>query len=134
MKNYLRFEFLPNTAQKLLANLAAIANRVELAHLIMPRKIKGTNSTTVSSERRTDKVSPRRPTGTKKSKAGGKKSANTGISKSCQPASTPEPSDEEIRLRAYFISERRHRFAMPGDTSSDWLDAKRQLLSEVGPG
>jgi hypothetical protein len=45
---------------------------------------------------------------------------------------TGEPSDEEIRLRAYFISERRHRLALPGDASSDWLEAKRQLLSETG--
>ena len=44
-----------------------------------------------------------------------------------------EPSDEEIRMRAYFISERRRRFALPGDADSDWLEAKRQLLSESGP-
>jgi len=43
-----------------------------------------------------------------------------------------EPPDEEIRLRAYFISERRRRFGLPGDASSDWLEAKRQLLSESG--
>ncbi|HEU5245709.1 MAG TPA: DUF2934 domain-containing protein [Candidatus Udaeobacter sp.] len=43
-----------------------------------------------------------------------------------------EPSDETIRLRAYFISERRRRFALPGDAESDWLEAKRQLLSEAG--
>jgi len=40
------------------------------------------------------------------------------------------PSDEQIRLRAYFISERRRRFALSGDANSDWLEAKRQLLSE----
>ena len=43
------------------------------------------------------------------------------------------PSDEAIRLRAYFISERRRRFALPGDADSDWLEARRQLLSESGP-
>jgi len=42
-----------------------------------------------------------------------------------------EPSDEQVRLRAYFISERRRRFALPGDAESDWLEAKRQLLSGV---
>jgi hypothetical protein len=42
-----------------------------------------------------------------------------------------EPSDEEIRTRAYFISERRRRFALPGDAESDWLEARRQLLSEL---
>jgi len=49
-----------------------------------------------------------------------------------EAAGVPEPSDEAIRLRAYFISERRRRFALPGDTDSDWLEAKRQLLSEAG--
>jgi Protein of unknown function (DUF2934) len=48
-------------------------------------------------------------------------------------AGTARPSDEEIRLRAYFISERRRRFALPGDADSDWLEARRQLLSEIGP-
>jgi hypothetical protein len=43
-----------------------------------------------------------------------------------------EPSDEEIRLRARFISERRRRFALPGDADSDWREAKQQLLSESG--
>jgi uncharacterized protein YhaN len=40
-----------------------------------------------------------------------------------------EPSDEEIRLRAYFISEHRRRFALPGNAHSDWCEAKQQLLS-----
>ena len=41
-----------------------------------------------------------------------------------------EASDQEIRLRAYFLSERRRSFAMPGDADSDWHEAKRQLLCE----
>jgi hypothetical protein len=53
-------------------------------------------------------------------------------SKHPAPERAAAPSDEEIRLRAYFISERRHRLALPGDTSSDWLEAKRQLISETG--
>jgi hypothetical protein len=43
-----------------------------------------------------------------------------------------EPSDREIRLRAYFLSERRRRFALAGDADSDWHEAKRQLLCESG--
>ena len=50
-----------------------------------------------------------------------------------QAGPAAHPSDEEIRMRAYFISERRRRFALPGDADSDWLEAKRQLLSEIGP-
>ena len=49
-----------------------------------------------------------------------------------EAAGIPDPSDEAVRLRAYFISERRRRFALPGDAESDWLEAKRQLLSEAG--
>jgi hypothetical protein len=45
-----------------------------------------------------------------------------------------DPTDEQIQTRAYFISERRRRFDLPGDANSDWLEAKRQLLSEAGPG
>ncbi len=51
-----------------------------------------------------------------------------------EAAEIAEPSDAAIRLRAYFISERRRRFALPGDAESDWLEAKRQLLSETGRG
>ena len=40
-------------------------------------------------------------------------------------------SDEAIRMRAYFISEERKRQALPGDANSDWVEARRQLLSEV---
>jgi hypothetical protein len=48
-----------------------------------------------------------------------------------ETAGIAEPSDEAIRLRAYFISERRRRFALAGDAESDWLEAKRQLVSEA---
>jgi hypothetical protein len=56
----------------------------------------------------------------------------TKTSTSPETRATAEPSDEQIRLRAYFISERRRRFALPGDADSDWLEAKRQMLSESG--
>lgn len=46
-------------------------------------------------------------------------------------ANTFDPTDEQIETRAYFISERRRRFDLPGDADSDWLEAKRQLLAEV---
>jgi len=65
-----------------------------------------------------------------------KKNPSSQKAKATMPpeaGTTVEPSDEEIRMRAYFISERRRRFALPGDAESDWLEAKRQLLSETGP-
>jgi hypothetical protein len=54
--------------------------------------------------------------------------------KQATAAVAPQPTDEEISIRAYFISERRHRLALPGDASSDWIEARRQLLSEAQPG
>jgi len=48
-----------------------------------------------------------------------------------KPATSGELPEETIRLLAYFISERRRRFALPGDAESDWLEAKRQLVAET---
>jgi hypothetical protein len=66
-----------------------------------------------------------------------KKGVTTRKAKSSMPpeagATAAELSDEDIRIRAYFISERRRRFALPGNADSDWLEAKHQLLSESGP-
>jgi Protein of unknown function (DUF2934) len=79
---------------------------------------------------------------TKRRSTAGKKTKVTGKTRSSSARAKPtpnhftaglsEPTEEEIRTRAYFISERRHRLALPGDASSDWLEAKRQLLSESG--
>jgi len=72
---------------------------------------------------------PRKPSGIKEST---QQSPQISASPSAQVAPMPEePSEDAVRLRAYFISERRRRFALPGDTESDWLEAKRQLLAEA---
>lgn len=47
-------------------------------------------------------------------------------------ATPPQISDEAIRLRAYFIAEERARRGMPADEHSDWLEARRQLMAELG--
>ena len=72
----------------------------------------------------------------KTSGAAAKKSPAARTVKVSTPAAAgtmTAPSDDAVRLRAYFISERRRRFALPGDTESDWLEARRQLLFETGP-
>jgi Protein of unknown function (DUF2934) len=43
-----------------------------------------------------------------------------------------EPTDDEIRIRAYFIAERRHQLSLPGDSNHDWIEARRQLIEEAG--
>ena len=38
---------------------------------------------------------------------------------------------EELSLRAYFIAERRQAMGWPGDTTSDWVEAEKQLKAEA---
>jgi hypothetical protein len=42
-----------------------------------------------------------------------------------------EPTDEQIRLRAYFLAELRHKLSLPGDSNHDWIEARRQLIEEA---
>jgi hypothetical protein len=83
------------------------------------------------------KTSGARPATTRKSAPPRRKKSapaqKARVTTPSEPGTTARPSDEEIRLRAYLISERRRRFALPGDADSDWLEARRQLLSETGP-
>jgi Protein of unknown function (DUF2934) len=81
-----------------------------------------------SRRRATTIKKPRKPTATKDATAA---MAQISASPPAKPATSGEPSDDTVRLRAYFISERRRRFALPGDAESDWLEAKRQLLAEA---
>ena len=41
-----------------------------------------------------------------------------------------EPTDDQIRLRAYFLAEHRHKLSLPGDSNHDWIEARRQLIEE----
>lgn len=82
-------------------------------------------------------VSPRRPTKSAtpriRKASAPKKGAVERVQEPPAPLVVAEfnPTDEQISMRAYFISERRRRFDLPGDANSDWLEAKRQLLSET---
>jgi len=40
-------------------------------------------------------------------------------------------TDDDIRIRAYFISEHRTRKGIPGSSADDWLEARRQLQAEA---
>jgi hypothetical protein len=42
-------------------------------------------------------------------------------------------TQDEIALRAYFISEKRQRLGLHGDSHSDWIEAERQLAAESRP-
>ena len=61
------------------------------------------------------------------------RASKPAASKKASPsAPVPEPSDEQIRLRAYFIAERRIQLSLAGDSAHDWIEAKRQLIEEAG--
>jgi len=45
--------------------------------------------------------------------------------------SAPALSSGEVAQRAYYISEKRIRLGIPGDSTQDWLEAERQLISEL---
>ena len=63
-----------------------------------------------------------------------KPSTNQPTTADAEPAASHpvEPTDDEIRLRAYFLAERRHRLSLPGDSNHDWIEARRQLIEEAG--
>ena len=44
---------------------------------------------------------------------------------------TEAPSIEQIQLRAYFISERRMHLGIAGNSTSDWIQAERELKEEA---
>lgn len=74
------------------------------------------------------------PAGPRKKKTAPKKkpasaSKPPGRAKASRDAA--EPSDEEIRIRAYFIAERRLQLSLQGDSAHDWIEAKRQLVEEA---
>ena len=45
-----------------------------------------------------------------------------------------EPSDEDIRIRAYFIAERRVQLSLDGDPANDWIQAREELITELSNG
>jgi DUF2934 family protein len=72
--------------------------------------------------------------GKKKKPAAAKKpSAKQPSASSAKPAAARpvDPTDDEIRLRAYFLAERRHQLSLPGDSAHDWIEARRQLIEEA---
>ncbi len=143
-------EFLvpPNASEKLLAKRSMHSKRIEVINTnkFVPKKNKIVQSknqappeaggSPAGMKIRKTPTSRRTSTARKTADPGPKKTAIARKEKvSMAPKAAPMagPSDEEIRTRAYFISERRRRFALPGDIDSDWLEARRQLLSETGP-
>jgi len=63
-----------------------------------------------------------------------RKTAGTGLTKrSVRSSKAKEPSYEQVQLRAYFIGERRKSLGIPGDETSDWVQAELELKAEPAP-
>jgi hypothetical protein len=84
-----------------------------------------TRSQRTSSSSTPDKKSLRTKT---VSNADGSVAAPKGKSKKTVLA---HPSSEQVALRAYFIGERRRTLGIPGDETSDWVAAEKELLKEL---
>ena len=138
--------FAQNASENLLANLfvhrkankdlkpsKAVSKKSKIVQDGISRSV--VNGSSLPQSKIDKKPSRLRSKSIKKTKPAAKKkaSAKAKTVKSSKPVPAIEPSDEEIRIRAYFVSERRQRLALPGDANTDWLEAKRQLLSEIGP-
>jgi hypothetical protein len=91
-------------------------------------KISATKSTKSTGQSRGAAKRGSRATG--KTSRTGKPRAATAIGSSRRPRQVVI-SDDDIRLRAYFIAEQRMQTGMPGDSTHDWWEAHRQLLEET---
>ena len=72
-----------------------------------------------------------RKTATKKPSTGASVTKQPAKRRASRPAVPTEPSEADIRLRAYFIAERRVQLALQGDPARDWIEARQQLVEEA---
>ena len=74
-----------------------------------------------------------KPTKAKKPAAAKTPAARTRVKASpvTKTASAPQVTPADIALRAYFIAEKRQKLGIPGDSTSDWVAAERQLKAEA---
>jgi len=89
-----------------------------------------------STNGKTTTPAPKKKTRAASGSAKSKKSPATKTPSAKQSQATgakaaAEPTDEQIRLRAYFLAERRHKLSLPGDSNHDWIEARRQLIEEA---
>jgi hypothetical protein len=61
-----------------------------------------------------------------------KSSTGTGTAKRpVRSSKAKEPTYEQVQLRAYLIGERRKILGIPGDATSDWVQAEIELKAEL---
>jgi hypothetical protein len=60
------------------------------------------------------------------------KSAKTKpAKKATHSGKVKEPTFEEIQLQAYYLGERRKKYGIPGDATSDWVEAELTLKAKI---
>lgn len=63
-----------------------------------------------------------------------RKSTDTGTAtRPVRSDKAKEVSYEQVQLRAYFIGENRKSLGIPGDQTSDWVQAEIELKAELAP-
>ncbi|MDQ6940256.1 MAG: DUF2934 domain-containing protein [Verrucomicrobiota bacterium] len=104
----------------------------------MAKKSKDQNSNGATDSEATETLSPAKKRAKASTKTAAKKSGSKAAAKKIRSRKTTpkkskgyEPSDDEIRLRAYFIAERRAQMSLKGDPANDWLEARQQLREEA---
>jgi len=89
-------------------------------------KVMGTSGKSAKASTESKSAEKPRRTGARKASTGRKSGS---ARKSAKKAAAI--SDDQIRIRAYFISEQRVREGIVGNSTDDWLEARRQLQAEV---
>lgn len=99
----------------------------------MPAKKTGSSKAQSTAESRSsEKPAVKKRPASRKTSA--KKTADPGSKpvKPTAPLKPQKPDEREIAVRAYYLSETRIRYEMPGDALGDWVEAERQLHVEYG--
>jgi len=107
--------------------MATKSPKSTLASTAKPVKKAATKATKSS-----DKVKPK--ANVRKQRAAGKSSTKRPPSFTLDPkpvTADPVISNDDVSLRAYFISERRQKMGWGGDSATDWADAMSQLRAEA---
>jgi DUF2934 family protein len=73
------------------------------------------------------------PISGKKTAQGKTASSSTTAKSRARKRTTEQLNKDQVALHAYFIAERRRGLGMAGDQISDWVQAERELLSELRP-
>jgi Protein of unknown function (DUF2934) len=76
---------------------------------------------------------PPSPISGKKTVQGKTASSSNTAKRRARKKAMEQLNKDQVALHAYFIAERRRKLGMPGDQTSDWLQAERELLSELRP-